>query len=266
MQLPPTGPFEFDQLVMIVDLKNRRHVQRLRPGNAFHSHAGLLTHDEIVGMVSGAEARTTKHARLRVWRPTLADYIFTMKRGAQIIYPKDLGAIVLAADLYPGLRVFESGVGSGALSLAALNAIGPSGIIHGYEIREDFQAQAIANVEGWFGPCPNYRIESRSSYDGIELESIDRALLDLPEPWHVVPHLEQCLVPGGVMVSYLPTITQTAQLRQTLETLAFSEIRSLEVLHRGWHIEGLSVRPDHRMVAHTGFLTVARRAEPSGSV
>ena len=137
-----------------------------------------------------------------------------------------------------------------------------AGVVH----HEDFQAQAIANVEGWFGPCPNYRIESRSSYDGIELESIDRALLDLPEPWHVVPHLEQCLVPGGVMVSYLPTITQTAQLRQTLETLAFSEIRSLEVLHRGWHIEGLSVRPDHRMVAHTGFLTVARRAEPSGSV
>lgn len=245
--------------MMLVDSKLRRHVQRLSSDGAFHSHSGVIAHSDILGQDDGFAIRTTRNLVFTAWRPTLTDYIFTMKRGAQIIYPKDLGTIALAANLAPGLRVLESGVGSGALSLVTLNTIQQSGTLFGYELRQDFANRARANVEGWFGPTPNYQIEIRNIYDGIDLEDIDRVLLDLPEPWQAMPHIATALVPGGMLVSYLPTINQTATLREHLVHQPFSEIRSFEVLQRGWHIEGQSVRPDHRMVAHTGFLTVARR-------
>jgi tRNA (adenine57-N1/adenine58-N1)-methyltransferase catalytic subunit len=192
-------------------------------------------------------------------RPTLAEYVLEMPRGAQVIYPKDLGPILMLADVFPGARVLESGVGSGALTMTLLRAVGPAGSVIGYELRDDFAARAERNVERMLGPGLPLRVEVRDCYDGIDDVDVDRMVLDLPEPWRVVKHAEDALRPGGILVAYLPTIGQVARLHEELETSAFGMAQTLEVLQRTWHVNGQSVRPDHRMVAHTGFLTQARR-------
>ena len=191
-------------------------------------------------------------------RPTLAEYVLEMPRGAQVIYPKDLGPILMFADIFPGARVLESGIGSGALTMALLRAIGPTGEVLGYELRDDFADRARRNVEGMLGADVPLRVEVRDTYEGIDATELDRVVLDLPEPWRVVEHAEHALLPGGILLAYLPTILQVARLREELETSPFGLAQSMEVLHRTWHVDGQSVRPDHRMVAHTGFLTVAR--------
>src|SRR5687767_7132554 len=182
-----------------------------------------------------------------------------MPRGAQVIYPKDLGPILLLADVFPGARVLEAGVGSGALSMTLLRA---GAHVVGYELRADFASKAKANVAAFLGADAGvderYRVEERDVYDGIDETDLDRIVLDLPEPWRVVKLAEQALHPGGILVSYLPTIIQVSQLRDALAESRFDMAESLEVLQRTWHVEGQSVRPDHRMVAHTGFLTAAR--------
>ena len=185
-----------------------------------------------------------------------------MPRGARVIYPKDLGPLLLLADVFPGARVLESGVGSGAMSMTLLRA---GADVVGYEIREDFAARARHNVEGFCGveAMERYRVEVRDCYQGIDDENLDRIVLDLPEPWQVVKHAETALASGGILVAYTPTIGQAAQLREALAGARFAMAETLEVLNRTWHIEGQSVRPDHRMVAHTGFLTHARRTAPS---
>ncbi len=182
-----------------------------------------------------------------------------MPRGAQVIYPKDIGPILILADIFPGARVLESGVGSGALTNALLRAIGPTGSVTGYEIREDFAARALENVHGFLGTDVPLDVQVRDIYEGIDEREVDRVVLDLPEPWRVVKHAADALVPGGILLAYLPTILQVGRLREELVSAPFGMIESLEVLHRTWHVEGQSIRPDHRMVAHTGFLTVARR-------
>jgi tRNA (adenine57-N1/adenine58-N1)-methyltransferase len=182
-----------------------------------------------------------------------------MPRGAQVIYPKDLGPLLMLADITPGVRVLESRVGSGALSMAMLRA---GAEIIGYELREEFAARAEANVARFLGDeaLGHYRVELRDCYEGIDEVSLDRVVLDLPEPWQVVPHAVEALRPGGILVSYSPSIVQVMQLRDAVEkSSAFVMVDTIEVLNRGWHIEGHAVRPDHRMVAHTGFLTSARR-------
>jgi tRNA (adenine57-N1/adenine58-N1)-methyltransferase catalytic subunit len=244
--------------VLLVDSKHRRHLVTLEPGGEFHSHAGVLKHDDVIGRSEGVTVRTTMGARLVVLRPTLAEYVLEMPRGAQVIYPKDLGPILILADVFPGATVLESGVGSGALTLALLRAVGPSGRVAGYEIRDDFARRAQANVEGFLGSDVPLTVEVRDVYEGIEATDIDRVLLDLPEPWRVVKHAEQAMHTGGIMLAYLPTIGQVARLREELAGSTFGMIETLEVLHRTWHVDGQSVRPDHRMVAHTGFLTHAR--------
>jgi tRNA (adenine57-N1/adenine58-N1)-methyltransferase len=178
-----------------------------------------------------------------------------------VIYPKDLGPILLLADIYPGARVLESGVGSGALSMTMLRA---GADIVGYELREDFAARAQSNVRSFLGEeyTERYRVELRDAYEGIDETALDRVVLDLPEPWQVVKHAERALRPGGILVAYTPTIIQSVTLREALEASGFSMAETLEVLHRTWHIEGQSVRPDHRMVGHTGFLTSARLLNP----
>jgi tRNA (adenine57-N1/adenine58-N1)-methyltransferase len=181
-----------------------------------------------------------------------------MPRGAQVIYPKDLGPILVLADVFPGARVLESGVGSGALTMALLRAVGATGHVTGYEIRDDFARRARTNVEGFLGADVPLAIEVRDAYAGIDLEGLDRVLLDLPEPWRVVKHAQAALGPGGILLAYLPTIGQVARLREELQDSAFGMAETLEVFQRTWHIDGQSVRPDHRMVAHTGFLTHAR--------
>lgn len=245
----------------MVDAKRRRYLLTLKPGAEFHSHAGFLTHDDIIGAEEGTMTRSTGGARYTVIRPTLSEFVLKMPRGAQVIYPKDLGAILMLADIFPGARVLESGVGSGALSMTMLRA---GAIITGYEIREDFAAKAKENVAAFLGPevLDRYDVQIRNTSDGIDEVGFDRVVLDLPEPWLVVPHAAKALRTGGIFLSYLPTITQTVTLRTTLRDHGFAMAETLEVLHRGWHIEGMSVRPDHRMVAHTGFLTCARLLVP----
>jgi tRNA (adenine57-N1/adenine58-N1)-methyltransferase len=180
-----------------------------------------------------------------------------------VIYPKDLGVIVQWADIYPGARVFEAGTGSGALTMALLRAVGERGHVFSYEAREDFTRTAMKNIERYLGPCGNLTVRQKDAYEGIEETELDRLILDLPEPWRVVPHAVSALRSGGIYLSYVPTIPQVMQTTDALHRAAvFSMIQTFETLLRTWNIAGRSVRPDHRMVAHSGFLTVARKVEP----
>jgi tRNA (adenine57-N1/adenine58-N1)-methyltransferase len=251
-------PFTAGDRVLLVDSKQRRHLVTLAEGGSFHSHAGVIEHDALIGGDEGVTVRTTLGARLIAVRPTLSEYVLKMPRGAQVIYPKDLGPILMLADIFPGAHVLESGVGSGALTATLLRAVGPSGHVTGYELREEFADRARKNVEGFLGEGQPLSVEVRDAYEGIDDTDLDRILLDLPEPWRIVKHAEGALRPGGILLAYLPTIGQVARLREELAGSSFGMTDSLEVLQRHWHVDGQSVRPDHRMVAHTGFLTYAR--------
>ena len=257
---PPGQPqgFTSGELVLLVDRKNRSYLRRLEAGGFFHSHNGLVAWDDLLGRAEGAEVRSVGGSRFKAFRPTLSDYIVKMKRGAQVIYPKDLGPILMVADIAPGHRVLESGVGSGALSLALLRA---GADVVGYEIRGDFARRARNNVRDFLGAeaLSRYRVEERDCYEGIDPQELDRVALDLPEPWRVAPHAAERLRPGGILVAYTPSVIQAARLRGALDDGPWGLAATTEVLQRGWHIAGEAVRPDHRMVAHTGFLTHARR-------
>jgi tRNA (adenine57-N1/adenine58-N1)-methyltransferase len=252
-----TGPFVVGEKVLLHDARQRRYLITLAAGAEFHSHTGVLAHDDLIGREEGITVRSTRGSRFVALRPTLSEFILKMPRGAQVIYPKDIGPILLLADVFAGARVLESGVGSGALSMGLLRA---GAEIVGYELRDDFAARARSNVTGFLGDAvaDRYRIEVRDCYEGIDETGLDRIVLDLPEPWQVVKHAARALRPGGILVSYTPTVVQAATLREALDDGPFALAQTLEVLHRTWHIEGQSVRPDHRMVAHTGFLTSAR--------
>jgi tRNA (adenine57-N1/adenine58-N1)-methyltransferase len=247
---------------LLVDRKGRRYLVRLVSGHSFQSHAGVVSHDAIIGATEGSEVQAARagdskasNARYLAVRPTLGDVILNMPRDAQVIYPKDLGAILMAADIYPGARVLEAGVGSGALSITLLRA---GARLIGYEIRDDFATCAMANIAATLGDRLSHEIFRRDIYDGIAEAGLDRIVLDLPEPWRVVPHAEAALKRGGILCAYLPSINQTAELRASLAASAFGLEETFEILRRTWHIEGRSVRPDQRMVAHTGFITTAR--------
>jgi tRNA (adenine57-N1/adenine58-N1)-methyltransferase catalytic subunit len=250
-------PFVVGERVLLFDSKQRRYLVTLAEGAEFHTHAGYVRHEQLLGQPEGTLVRSTAGARYTAVRPTLADFVLKMPRGAQVIYPKDLGPILMLADIFPGARVLESGVGSGALSMTLVRA---GADVTGYELREEFAAKALANVTAFLGASvtDRYRVELRDVYDGIDLVDLDRVVLDLPEPWRVVKPAEAALCPGGILLSYLPTIGQVAQLRAALDESRFAMAETIEVLQRSWHVEGVSVRPDHRMVAHTGFLTHAR--------
>jgi tRNA (adenine57-N1/adenine58-N1)-methyltransferase len=243
--------------VLLIDTKGRRYLVTLQPGGQFHSHRGYVEHDEILAAVDGGTVQSTGGQRYQVLRPTLGDFVLKMPRGAQVIYPKDLGPILMLADIAPGHRVLESGIGSGALSMTLLRA---GATVHGYELRDDFAARAQANVASFLGDeaMSRYHVEVRNSYEGLDVVDLDRIVLDLPEPWQVVGHALGALRPGGILVAYTPSIVQATQLREELASTRFAMVETLEVLQRTWHIEGAAVRPDHRMVAHTGFLTHAR--------
>lgn len=250
--------FSGGELVLLVDRKNRSYLRRLEPGGFFHSHSGLVAWDDLLGRPEGSEVRSVGGTRFQAFRPTLSDFVVKMKRGAQVIYPKDLGPMLLLADIAPGHRVLESGVGSGALSLALLRA---GAEVFGYEIRGDFARRATKNVQEFLGPdaLARYHVSERDCYDGIDVEGLDRVALDLPEPWRVVPHAAGRLRPGGLFIAYTPSVLQATQLRESLERGPWALAATTEVLQRSWHIAGEAVRPDHRMIAHTGFLTHARR-------
>jgi tRNA (adenine57-N1/adenine58-N1)-methyltransferase catalytic subunit len=250
-------PLREGEQVLLVDPKRRRYLITLAADGEFHSHAGVLPHAALIGQDEGITVRSSGGSRLLAIRPTLSDFILKMPRGAQVIYPKDLGPILMLADVFPGARVLESGVGSGALSMTLLRA---GADVTGYEMRDDFARRAQRNVATFLGDeaAVRYRVEVRDVYDGIDLTDLDRVILDLPEPWRAVKHSARSLRRGGILVAYTPQITQAAQLRETLAHGGFGLAETVEVLNRSWHIEGASVRPDHRMVAHTGFLTAAR--------
>jgi tRNA (adenine57-N1/adenine58-N1)-methyltransferase catalytic subunit len=253
-----TGTFNYGERALLVDSKQRRYLVNLVEGGEFHSHAGFVPHADLFGQPEGVRVRSTRGAGYIAIRPTLEDFVVEMPRGAQVIYPKDLAPICMIGDIGPGVKVLESGVGSGALSMTMLRW---GADIVGYELREDFANRARANVTSFLGDdmAQRYRVELRDCYEGIDERDLDRVVLDLPEPWRVVPHAEYALRPGGILVAYTPSITQAASVRAAFEERrGWMSARTLEVLHRTWHIAGASVRPDHRMVAHTGFLTAAR--------
>ena len=251
-------PLQASQMVLLIDSKQRRYMVTLKAGAEFHSHTGFIRHDDLIGRSEGIIVRANRSGNFLVLRPTLADFVLKMPRGAQVIYPKDLGPLLMLADIFPGARVLESGVGSGALSMTMLRA---GADIVGYELRADFASRALKNVEAFLGVevLSRFRLHERDTYAGIDEVDLDRVVLDLPEPWQVTPHAANALRPGGIVVGYTPTIIQAVQFRQSLDTGGFAQAETIEVLNRSWHIEGQSVRPDHRMVAHTGFLTHARR-------
>lgn len=250
-------PFAVGDKVLLIDGKQRRYLITLADTAEFHSHAGYVPHAEIIGQREGTVLKSTRGASYTALRPTLEDFVLEMPRGAQVIYPKDLAPICMLADIGPGMRVLESGVGSGALSMTMLRW-GAS--IVGYEIRDDFLNRARANVRAFLGEdaLSRYDLHLRDCYEGIGETGLDRVVLDLPEPWRVVPHAVEALRPGGILVAYTPSIMQASQTREAMANRAWIGTRTLEVLHRGWYVEGQAVRPDHRMVAHTGFLTVGR--------
>ena len=250
-------PFVAGEKVLLIDSKGRRYLLTLQPGEQFHTHAGVVDHDGLLGLEEASTVRSSHGARYLAVRPTLAEVVLEMPRGAQVIYPKDLGPLLIMADIFPGARVLEAGLGSGALSMALLRA---GADVTGYELREDFAARAVSNVTGFLGEgmLDRYHVEVRDVYQGIGEEGLDRVLLDLPEPWRALQHASSALRPGGILVSYLPTVPQVMALREALPKAGFALAETIEVLQRPWHVEGQSVRPEHRMVAHTGFLTAAR--------
>jgi tRNA (adenine57-N1/adenine58-N1)-methyltransferase catalytic subunit len=257
-----TAPFEPGERVLLIDQRDRRYLVRaLVPGELWHSHGGAIEHDLIIGRPEGTRVRTASGMVFTVFRPTLADFILKMPRGAQVVYPKDLGAILVWADIYPGARVLEAGTGSGAVTIGLCRAVGAEGRVVSYELREDFHATAAANVEAFFGKPPA-QLELRLgdvSEAGAAGERFDRVVLDLPEPWPLLEPLQPVLDPGGVVCGYLPTTIQAQELVLAMQRAGYGQIETFEVLHRSWHVTSRSVRPDHRMIGHTGFITIGRK-------
>ena len=251
------GPFQPGEPVLLVDRKKRRYLFDLVESQEFHTHAGVLSHDDVIGADEGTTLKSSRGAAFLALRPTMADAVLKMPRGAQVIYPKDIGPILVRADVFGGARVLEAGVGSGALSMALLRA---GAEVVGYELREDFQARARANVARFCGAeaLIRYRTEVRDVYDGIDETGLDRVVLDLPEPWRAVAPASAALRPGGILLAYTPSVIQVSRLHEALNDSPFALHQTVEVLQRSWHVEGAAVRPDHRMVAHTGFLTTSR--------
>lgn len=253
-----SAPFEPGERILLIDRKARRYLVTLRPGASFDTHAGSIAHDTLIGAAEGTEVRSASNAAFVAVRPTLSDFVLKMPRGAQVVYPKDIGAIMVAADVFPGAVVLEAGTGSGALTLGLLRAVGEAGRVISYEAREDFAARARANIETFLGKVPDALVMRSGDVAEATERGLDRIVLDLAEPWRIVPLAPALLRRGGIFCAYLPTILQVQQLTESLRRGSFIDVTTTETLVRSWHIEGQSVRPDHRMVAHTGFITVGR--------
>ena len=254
-------PFGAGERVILLDGRGRRYLVRLEPGQMFHYHGGAVPHDLVIGSEEGTTVHSTTGAPLVCFRPRLADFVLKMGRGAQVIYPKDLGPILVYADIFTGARVLEAGTGSGSLTMALCRAVGPEGRVVSYESRPEFHRVARENAEQFFGKVPAWldlRLGDVREAAGSG-ERFHRLLLDVPAPWAFLPDVSPALLPGGIFCGYLPTTGQLQSLVQALEGGGFAEVETFEVMLRTWHVTERSVRPDHRMVAHTGFITVARR-------
>ncbi|MDH3397531.1 MAG: tRNA (adenine-N1)-methyltransferase [Acidimicrobiia bacterium] len=250
---------------LLIDAKGKYYLIRLTEGGNFHSHLGRLPHVDIIGIQEGSSVVSEKGSRLVVLRPRFFDYILKMKRGAQVVYPKDIGPILVYADIAPGSLVLEAGTGSGALTMALVRGVGPDGRVVSVERRSDHAEHAHQAIERYFGTIPsNLELRVGNVEEMVAGVQPDRIVLDLPQPWDIVEAAVDSLQGGGVFCSYVPTVPQ---MQQTVETLqasgAFIELMSFETFLRTWNVEGRSVRPDHRMVGHTGFITVARKILPA---
>lgn len=245
---------------MLLDRKDREYLARLDPQRAIAIRGGKIAAEDMIGRAEGSVVRSSLNEPFLVFRPTLPQLIPNLPRSAQVIYPKDIGPILIWADLFPGARVVEAGIGAGALSMALLRAIGDEGELYSYEIREDFAQLAQKNVARYFGPAPNWQVKIGDVATELSESEVDRVILDLPEPWRVVERVWTALRPGGCLLCYLPTVLQVKSLVDALrQDGRFACIEVSENLMRFWHFKGASARPQHRMVAHTGFLTSARR-------
>jgi tRNA (adenine57-N1/adenine58-N1)-methyltransferase len=253
--------------VHLVDKNGRHYALTLKAGETFQHSGDTIAHDALIGQTDGSLVTLSRGKRMLALVPSLGDYVLKMPRGAQVIYPKDLAMITMWADIYPGARVFEAGTGSGALTMALLRTVGERGTVVTYEAREDFARTAMKNIERYLGQVPTLLVRRKDAYEGFAPEDMgvpfDRVVLDLPEPWRVVPYATEALRSGGLYLSFVPTIPQVMRTVETLERAeVFGLIHTFETLLRTWNIQGRSVRPDHRMVAHSGFITVARKVEP----
>jgi tRNA (adenine57-N1/adenine58-N1)-methyltransferase len=262
---PGNGPFGPGDRVLVVDPRARRYLVTLRPGGEFHTHLGALKHDDLIGRPEGCLVAASRGTKLLVFRPSLADFVLKMQRGAQVVYPKDLGLILVYADIFPGARVLEAGAGSGSLTLALLRAVGAGGSVVSFELREDHAKQAKANIDAWqlaFGAkTDNFELVLGDVFDTDAVTShgnFDRIVLDLPEPWHGVGTTTEMLIDGGTLCCYLPTVPQVMRIVEAM-TPGFALITTFEALVRTWNVSGQSVRPDHRMVGHTGFIVTGRK-------
>ena len=256
--------FKYGDRVQLTDAKGKLYSITLAQGSEWHTHKGMLRHDELVGLPEGSIVATNQDLKFQAFRPLLADYVLSMPRGATIVYPKDAAMILGVADIKPGIRVLEAGVGSGALSISLLRAIGEGGVLHSVEIREDFAEISEKNVTSYFGGKPaNWNLTIGALQDQSYETEFDRVILDMLSPWECLDVASKALVPGGVFMAYVATTTQLSKIAEAIkESGNFTEPESSESIVRGWHHEGLAVRPQHRMIGHTGFLIFARRMAP----
>jgi tRNA (adenine57-N1/adenine58-N1)-methyltransferase catalytic subunit len=252
-------PFTEHDAVLFIDRKARRYLKLLHPGQKIIIR-GEIRSEELYGLQEGSRVKLSSGEAFLVLRPTYADLIPHLPRAAQVIYPKDTGPLLVWGDVYPGATVVEGGVGAGAFTIALLRAVGPQGRVISYELREDFATQARRNVADFFGPAPQWELKVRDLYQGFDEIGVDRVFIDLPEPGQALDVVARALCPGGVFVAYVPT---AIQLKDTVDSLQqrndFAEVESFEVMLRNWQVKGMSVRPVHRMVAHSAFIIIARR-------
>lgn len=268
MPVSKSGYFKAGDRVQLTDPKGKLYSLTITPGKEWHTHKGWITHDDLIGLPEGSVVSTTAGLKFTAFIPLLADYVLSMPRGATIVYPKDSAMIVGVADIYPGARVLEAGVGSGALTLSLLRAVGSEGLVHSVERRQDFADNATENIQNYFGVLPeNWKLDVGSVQDQEFDSQYDRVILDMLAPWECVEMAAKVLRPGGVFLAYVATTTQLSSTAEALkEDGHFTEPESSETIVRGWHHEGLAVRPQQRMIGHTGFLIQSRRMAPGVDV
>jgi tRNA (adenine57-N1/adenine58-N1)-methyltransferase len=255
----PHAALRAGESVLFIDRKEREYLRTLRAGAQIHIRSGNIAADDLIGGPEGRTVQNSGGEPFLVLRPTYAGLIPNLPRRAQVIYPKDVGTILLWGDIAPGMHVVEIGTGPGALSMALLRVLGPIGRLTSYEIRPDFADMARANVRQFFGDAPQWTIRLADAREGIEERGVDRMVIDLAEPWTLLPAAHAALRPGGVLVAYVPTVLQVKQFVDQARVSGFGAVQVIETLLREWHVSGLSIRPEHRMVAHTGFVIACRR-------